>query len=289
MFLRVIFFVAAMLFAFAATAGGAVSVRDDSGRELRLAQPATRIISLAPHATELLFAAGAGTRVVAVAAWSDFPPEAAKLPQVGDAHALDIERIVALRPDLVVAWSSGNSASQIAQLEARGIAVFRSDPQHVEEVASNLERLGALAGTDATAALAARRFRKGFAELARSHAGRAPVKLFYEIWGEPLMTFNDKHIVSDVMRLCGARNIFGDSPLLTPTVPVEAVISAAPDLIISGTGAEVLEAWRRWPQIPAVKNAKLCTVDPAHMHRAGPRLLDGARELCGCIDAARGK
>ncbi len=278
-----------MLFAFAAAASGAVSVRDDSGRELRLAQPATRIISLAPHATELLFAAGAGTRVAAVAAWSDYPPEAAKLPQVGDAHALDIERIVALRPDLVVAWSSGNSASQIAQLEARGIAVFRSDPQRVEEVATNLERLGALAGTDATAALAARRFREGFTELARSHARRAPVKLFYEIWGEPLMTFNDKHIVSDVMRLCGARNVFGDSPLLTPTVPVEAVISAAPDLIISGTGAEVLQAWRRWPQIPAVKNAKLCTVDPAHMHRAGPRLLEGARELCNCIDAARGK
>lgn len=271
----------------AAPARAAVVVSDDAGRVVSLPRPAQRIVSLAPHATELLFAAGAGARVVGVAAYSDFPPEAARLTQVGDAHALDLERILALRPDLVVAWLSGNSRQQVDKLAASGIAVYFSEPRRTGEIASNLERLGDLAGSAGSGRAAANRFRGELVELDHAYRAAPAVSLFYEIWHEPLMTLNGRHFVSDVLARCGARNVFADLPALVPTVSLEAVIAAAPQVIASGAGEAAIAAWRSRREIPAVRDGRLCAVDAVRMHRPGPRLMAAARELCACIAGKR--
>ncbi len=186
------------------SARAAIVVGDDAGRSVTLERPAQRIVSLSPHATELLFAAGAGARVVGVAAYSDYPPAATPLPQVGDAHALDLERILALRPDLVVAWLSGNSRQQVERLEASGIAVYFSEPRTAPDVATNLERLGQVAGTADAGRAAAQRYRAELAKLEQDYRGARPVKLFYEIWHAPVMTLSGRHFVSDILARCGA-------------------------------------------------------------------------------------
>jgi len=268
-------------------ARAAIVVGDDAGRSVTLERPAQRIVSLSPHATELLFAAGAGARVVGVAAYSDYPPAATPLPQVGDAHALDLERILALRPDLVVAWLSGNSRQQVERLEASGIAVYFSEPRTASDVAANLERLGQLAGTDAAGRAAAQHYRAELAQLEQAYRGARPVKLFYEIWHAPVMTLSGRHFVSDILARCGAINVFADLPALVPTVSPEAVISAAPEAIASGAGAEAIAYWAARRELPAARSGALCAVDATRMHRAGPRLVAAARELCGCIAKAR--
>jgi iron complex transport system substrate-binding protein len=266
-----------------ATSLAAVEVVDDLDRRVALPRPAQRIVSLAPHATELLFAAGAGARVVGVAAYSDFPPEAARLPQVGDAHALDLERIVAMRPDLVVAWASGNSRQQVERLAQRGIAVFYSEPGRLPDIAASLERLGELAGTQAAALAAAARLRGELAALEAEYRGVPAIRLYYEIWHSPPMTVSGRHFVSDALARCGFVNVFAALEPLAPAVSLEAVIAARPQAIATGAGAEAAAFWRGRRDLAA----PVCEVDPSRMHRPGPRLAGAAREVCACLDAAR--
>ena len=275
------------LLLFDAGAGAAVAVTDDAGRSVSLMQPANRVVSLSPHATELLFAAGAGSRVVGVVAYSDYPPRATRLPQVGDAHALDLERIVSLKPDLAVAWLSGNNRQQVDRLAASGIPVFYSEPRKAEDVASDLERLGELAGRASVAGEAAARFRARLGELEARYRDARPVTVFYEIWHTPLMTLNGRHLVSDMLARCRARNVFADAPALVPTVSLEAVIGAAPEVIATGAGREAFDSWRARKEIPAARRGNLCQIDATRMHRPGPRLVDATADLCACIDRAR--
>ncbi len=265
----------------------AVSVVDDLGRTVALARPAARIVSLSPHATELLYAVGSGARLVGVAAYSDFPPEAQRLPQVGDAHALDLERVLALKPDLVIAWATGGNRAQVARLEQAGLTVFYSEPRRAEDVATNLQRLSLLTGAGPAGEAAAQRVREELAALADAYRDAWPVSLFYEIWHEPLMTLNGQHIVSDLLGRCGARNVFAGLPTLAPAVSLEAVLAAKPDVIVSSAGEQALRDWQRWTDLPAVRHGNLCLADYARMHRAGPRLVAAAREVCACIDGAR--
>lgn len=277
----------ALLLALAITAAGPgqaeVTVVDDAGDPVRLTAPARRIVSLAPHTTELLYAAGAGERLIAATAYSDYPPPAARLPRVGDAHAVDLERVLALRPDLVVAWISGNNAAQVARLVQAGVTVFRSEPRRAEDVASNLERLGRLAGSEAEARAAAAQFRAALAALTREFRDIPPYRLFYEIWHQPLMTLNGAHMVSDLVGRCGARNVFAAEPALVPTVSLEAVMAAAPQAIASGAGESALAFWRSRAELPAAASGRICAVDATRMHRSGPRMIDAARELCACL------
>lgn len=262
---------------------------DDAGNPIRLAAPASRIISLAPHATELLFAAGAGDRIVGVSQYSNYPPQALQIASVGGAGTLDVERIATLKPDLLVAWSSGNTASQLARLRSLGIPVFESEPHDFERVASSLERLAALAGTAVTGNAAASRFRTSLAQLRAAHAGRAPVTAFFQVWKAPLITLNDAHLVSEALRLCGAKNIFGGLPQLAPTVSIEAVLQANPDVIITNGNeqTDALQDWRRFPAMKAVARHNLLNVPGDTLTRATPRVLDATRELCRQLDAAR--
>jgi iron complex transport system substrate-binding protein len=273
-------------------ARGEIVVTDVDGTSIRLAAPARRIVSLTPHITELLFAAGAGDRMVGTAQYSDYPPAARSLPRVGG-HALDLEAIVALKPDLVLGWKSGNAAASVARLRALGLTVHLSEPGRIEDIAGELERIGLLAGTGAAADAAAKAFRERYAKLAARYSRRPPVTVFYQIWKQPLMTVNGKQIISDAIRLCGGRNVFEQLPVLAPTVTVEAVIAVNPEVIVaSGMGEsrpEWLDDWRRWTTLKAVVRDNLYFVPPDLLQRHTPRILDGAEKLCTHLEAVRAK
>jgi iron complex transport system substrate-binding protein len=268
-----------------------IAVRDDTGQIVRLAGPARRIVSLAPHVTENLFAAGAGAYVVGAVEYSDYPAAAKKLPRVGGYSRLDLEAIAALKPDLVVGWESGNAPAHLARLRALGLPVFLSQPRRIDDVAASIERLGELAGTSAAANEAAKAFRARQAELRARYATRPPVRTFYQIWVEPLMTVNGDHLISDVMRLCGGDNVFAGLGQLAPTVTVEAVLAADPEAIVaSGMGEarpEWLDTWRRWPSLQAVARGNLFFIPPDLVQRHTPRILDGAERLCTHLETAR--
>jgi len=274
----------------AATAAQRV-VTDDAGNSVRLAQPARRIVSLAPHATELLFSAGAGERVVGVVEFSDYPPAAQRLPRVGSYNAVDLEAILALHPDLVVGWASGNPPGLAAQLRGLGLAVFLSEPRALEDVASNLERLGQLAGSEAQAARAAADYRARLRGLRERYAGRPPVRVFYQIWHRPLLTVNGEQLISKVIRLCGGRNVFADLPTLVPSLDVEAVLAADPDAILHGVrsavGEDWVAFWRRWPQLRAVREGHLISLPADLLQRPSVRVLDGAGALCEALERVR--
>lgn len=265
----------------------AVSVVDDSGHTITLPSPATRIVSLAPHATELLFAAGAGSRLVGVSEFSDHPEAAKRLPSVGGSMQLDLERIVALKPDLVVAWKSGNNVRQLSRLRALGLTVFDSEPRGFEDIASSLERLGALAGSGEGRTQASK-FRSTVELLRQRYARRSPVTVFYQIWPSPLMTLNDRHFVSEAIRLCGGVNLFGALSALAPTISREAVVRGDPDVIfISDERQETADRWREFTRMKAVRHDTLFRIDGGAMNRPGPRLADATITLCERIDQAR--
>ena len=255
--------------------------------------PAQRIISLAPHITELLYAAGAGSKLVGNVDYGDYPPAAKALPKVGGYTRPDLEAILALKPDLIIAWQSGSPPAALEKLKAMGIAVHVSQPDRIEDVAREIERFGVLAGTESVANPAAAAFRARHAALAARFSQRPVVDVFYQIWKQPLMTVNDKQIISDAIRLCGGRNVFGSLPILAPTVTVEAVIAANPEVIVAtGMGderPEWLNDWRRWKTLTAVKRDNLYFIPPQEIQRHTPRLLDGAEKLCLALDAAREK
>ncbi len=282
---------AVTLFA-APLADAAISVRDDNGTVVTLAAPAARIVSLAPHATELLFAAGAGSRVVGVIASSDWPPAAKRIPIVGDARSLDLERIFALSPDLAVTWPY-TAPAQIEALRAHGVAVFTTNPKTIEGIADDLVRLGALAGSEGEAGARAAAFRARLGRLRASRARERRIGVFYEIWNAPLYTIGGQHLISQAIDVCGGVNVFAALTLPAPTVTVEAVLAAGPDAIIAGADAGIrpawLDDWRRWSELPAVARGHLFVVDANLLHRAGPRFLDGVATLCTAIDAARGR
>ena len=267
-------------------------VDDDADKRVCITTSAQRIVSLAPHATEILFAIGAGEKIVGAVNYSDYPPAAKAIQRVGGYNNIDVERIVALRPDLVVAWSSGNNPAQVEALERLGIPVFRNEPRRVLDVAATARRLGRLAGTVAQAQRFARAFEARYRRLQETYAGRRPVRLFYEIWNQPLLTINGQHLISDVIQLCGAVNVFAELPALVPQVDVEAVLAARPEIIVAGSGMGQnrqawLDAWRRWPSLPAVARNQLYLIDADLLQRHGPRILDGAEALCAVVDAAR--
>ncbi|HEY4541822.1 MAG TPA: cobalamin-binding protein [Noviherbaspirillum sp.] len=269
----------------------AVSVTDDAGRQVKLAKPAQRIVSLAPHATEMLFAVGAGKQVVGVVQHSDYPAQATRIASVGSGTALDLERILALQPDLIVAWGSGNSAPQVQRLRALGIPVYESEPRDYDTIAASLERLGVLARTEQAGKAAAGDFRARLAALKTKYANRPTLTVFYQIWSTPLMTLNGEHMVSQALRLCGARNVFEDLSQLAPTVSVESVVKANPDVIIASGGEQqdVLAPWRRFTGMKAVARANLLTIDGSLLNRPGPRIVEGTEALCRSLDRARAK
>ena len=266
-----------------------VAVKDDLGNDIRLERPARRIVSLSPHTTELLYAAGAGAYVIGVSNYSNYPPAAQQIASIGRIGAVDIEKILTLKPDLIVAWHSGNSAVQLQKLRSFGIPVFESQPADYATIATSLERLAALSGTDNEGNRAAADFRARWQALSRTYRDRKPVSVFYQVWGQPLMTLNGKHMVSDVLRTCGGNNIFAGLPQLAPTVSIEAVIAADPDAILAPDDVKdhPLDNWRHFGKLKAVAADTLFTVNADWLNRPGPRILDATEEVCKILDTVR--
>jgi iron complex transport system substrate-binding protein len=284
------------LAAMALAVGGAaaqaeVRAIDDTSQTVVLAAPAQRVVSLGPHLTELAYAIGGGDSVVGVIRYSDFPEAAKALPIVGDAHAIDFERIVQLKPDLVLVWGSGLNERHKARLRSLGLTVYESEIRHAQGIADTLRRLGTLLGRADGAEAAARRFESQWQGLTQSHRGKAPVRVFWQLWHEPLMTINREHLISEAMRACGGTNVFSDLPLLTPSVSWEAAVRADPQLIATSGRADDkardFAAWQRFAAVSAVKRQRFASIDGNLIGRMGPRFVDGASALCEAIERAR--
>lgn len=265
-----------------------IEVRDDRGATLRLAVPARRVISIAPHLTELTFAAGAGAHLVAVSAYSDFPPAARDLPRVGDGARVDLERILTLKPDLVLAWKSGNQAGDIARLERLGIPVWVSEASRLTDVPRLLRAVALLAGVAGSGERAAADFEQDLSRLrarAQSAKQQAP-RVFYEIWHQPLLTVNGAHMISDAIVLCGGVNVFAAAPMLTPAVTLEAVLASRPHLVLGGGSAngetDFVERWRGMP-LATLRAIPAYYIAPDSIQRQSPRILQGIRAICAQI------
>jgi len=276
-----------------ATASAEIRLVDDNGQTVVLRQPAQRIVSLAPHVTELLYAAGAGERIVGAVEYSNYPEAAKKISRIGDNVQLDLERIVALEPDLIVVWLHGNAQRQLDKLKKLGIPVFYNEPHRLGDIARSLEQFGRLAGTEVVAARAASAFAAREAELRARYAGRAPVRVFYQIWQRPLMTVNGEHLISDVIRLCGGQNVFSDLKPLVPVVSIEAVLEADPEAIgtaiIDAKAQDGLEGWTKWPRLTATVHDNFFLIPTDLISRLAPRILEGAQQMCEHLDAARAR
>jgi len=271
-----------------------VSAVDDAGTVIHLSHPARRIVSLAPHATELLFDAGAGAQVVGTVSYSDYPPAARRLPRVGNASRIDRERVLALHPDLVVGWGSGNPPGQLAALRRLGIPVFVSEPRRFRTIAHDLRALGRLAGTEPAAGAAAQAFERRLKALRRRYTGRSPVTVFFQVSTHPLITVTGEHIISRVLRLCGGRNIFADLSGLAPQVSLEAVLAARPRAIVfssyAGQDSRSMGAfWSRWKAVPAVRNGAIFGIPADLIARPTPRILDGAAMICRDLQKVRNR
>lgn len=265
-----------------------VRLTDDLDNEVVLDQPAERIITLIPHATELMFDAGAGDRVVATVEYSNYPAAAQKIDRIGDYNNLNTEAIVALKPDLVIAFTSAPNMSDISRLKELGLTVFHSDPQSFTDIARTLRDFGRLTGMEDSAEQAATEFEAGIAELRDNYSNQQTLSVFYEVWHDPIFTLNGDSFISDIIELCGGRNVFADLAALSPQVSQESVFEKDPQVIVTSPSADGSEShWYDWPQLQAVKNDALVTINPDDMHRPTPSLLTGANQLCRELDQLR--
>ena len=268
-----------------------ISVVDDRGVRVTLAAPARTIVALAPSITELVFAAGAGAKLTGVPRFSDYPVIAKSIAQIGDATRIDLERVLSFKPDLVVAWKTGNHAADFERLEQLGFPVFVAEPGTLAAIPRLLRAIAALAGTSTTAETAAAEFERGIAALDAQYRARSPVRVFYEIWHEPLMTVSGQHLISDVIALCGGVNIFAATPVLTPIVSLESVIAVQPEVVLGGSSAttpeEFAAPWLRDERYAGLRKVRAMYIDPDYIQRQTPRVLRGARIVCEHLETVR--
>jgi iron complex transport system substrate-binding protein len=283
---------AALLLATTAYAAAPAPLRlvDDAGHEVALSRPAQRIVTLAPHLTELVYAAGAGNQLVAVGKYSDFPPEALSKPVISDAFTVNYEALAQLKPDLVLVWGSGTPERTKARLRALGMAVYEVEIRDVAGLVDTLRGIGRLAGTDAVAQARAQAVAADWAALQARYGGRRPVRVFFQLWDAPLMTLNGRHLISSAITACGGANVFAELPTLTATVSWEAAVQRDPELVVTaGAPGETARPgrWREFSSVSATRHGQFGHVEGDLLARSGPRFVDGARELCEAIAHAR--
>lgn len=278
-----------------ASAGSSASVpiqiQDDKGRQVSLAAPARRAVTLAPHATELVYAAGAGDFLIATIRGSDYPAAARQLPVIGDGTQPDAERVAAIRPDLLIAWQSAAAEPVARVMDKLGVPVFYSDPLTLAAVPDAVERMGVLFGTEAHARPAADALRARLTALSKRYANRRPVRVFVQAGLDPIYTLNDSSIVSDALQLCGGVNVFGQAPIVAPQVTLESVLAARPEAVLAGVTrpeetAVNLAAWQALG-LPAARAGHVYGVDADALYRPGPRLIDAAEIICADLDRLR--
>jgi iron complex transport system substrate-binding protein len=252
---------------------------------------AQRIVSLAPHLTELAFSAGAGERVIGAVEYSDYPQAAQQIPRIGDAFRVDLERVLALKPDAVLAWESGTPVQTIERLQSLGLSVATISTRRLQDVAHALRTIGEIAGVQTTATQAAGEYEAQIASLRAEYQGRKQISVFVQVNDRPLYTINGGHIMSEVLELCGGRNVFAALNELAPIVGVETVIDANPQVILAtdDTVPDAQAHWRRWRHIEAVRTGNVYTISSDNVARSTTRLADGAREVCRTLDTARAR
>lgn len=293
---QVINILVAVLAAGCVSAGAApIEVIDDNGHAISLAAPAKRVITLTPHVTEMVYAAGGGSRIVATVTASDFPPEARSLPRIGDGLTPDPEKVAAYKPDLVLGWLP----AQADALDALGVPVFISAPRLLDDIPDSIETFGVLLGTSSVARARADELRGKLETIAGGGIpapANKPVRVFVQSGTEPDYTLGADHILSDVIALCGGINVFADSAMAAPKVSAEGVLAAAPEVIIvgrpgAGSGAVDTAARDYWKSVglPAAQANRVFVFDADTIYRPGPRLIDAAPQLCGVIRQARSK
>ena len=266
-------------------------VSDDLGRTVSVARAPLRIASLTPGATEMLFAAGAGSQLIGTVEYSNEPPAARAVPRIGDVAAIDMERLVALRPQVVIAWPAGGNPAQRAKIAALGIPLYQQEVTRLADLPGSLRRLGVLAGTQAAAEHAAAALEARLHALERTYAAAPPESrrptVLLQVWNRPIYTVGGKHLMSDALALCGARNVFADLPEPGPLVDTEAVIARNPDIIVAaapaGEGAAWVADWQRFPGLAAVRNHRVVAFENQGLSRLGPSVLDATEELCRTI------
>ncbi|MGM8932310.1 cobalamin-binding protein [Salinicola halophyticus] len=266
----------------AEASGAAISVEDDSGRRVTLAQPAERIIALAPHLVELSYAVGAGRQLVGAIDGSDYPPAALQLDRVGSYRGIPLELIVAKQPDLVLVWGSGTPASLIEQLERLGIPVYRSEPRKLEQIADDLRDIGRLTGHSDAGEQAASDFEQALAGTSQQ-LSPAP-RIFYQLGQSPLTTLAGGQIVTQVIRHCGGVPLFDDAPVLVPQIGWESLVEAQPEVILAAGNDDRWQAfWTSHDELPAVRDGALFTLDPDAISRPGPRTIQAVRQVCRAL------
>jgi len=276
-------------FARAGTVETALEVRDSA--PVPGVVPPQRIVTLAPHLTELVYAAGAGDRLVGTLDTSDYPPAARLVPRVGDVDRLDAERLVALRPDLVLLWGDGSPTAQRELLSRLGLRVLSLEQHSLADVPASLERLGAVLGTEPVANAAADRLRREIESLRQRYQGARRLRVFYQVWSMPLYTLGGRHVASEMLHVCGAENVFDDQPVSAFVVDEEAVYARDPDVVaLAGTvaeDAEWLNRWRTRAPLRAVTTGNVITLDPDLVNRMGPRIGQGTATLCARLAERR--
>jgi iron complex transport system substrate-binding protein len=283
---------AALLAASVAAVADPIELRlvDDGGHEVALAHPARRIVALAPHLTELVYAAGAGSQLVAVGRYSDYPPEALSKPVISDAFTVNYEALAKLKADLVLVWGSGTPERIKSKLRSLGVPVYEVEVRNVAGLADTLRRIGRLAGTEGVARARAQAITNDWAALRATYAGRRPVRVFFQLWDAPLMTLNGQHLISSAITACGGSNVFSELPTLTATVSWETAVQRNPELVMTaGSASEPARPgrWAEFKQVSATRHAEFGRIEGDLISRSGPRFVDGARELCVAIDRAR--
>jgi iron complex transport system substrate-binding protein len=267
-----------------------ITLPQADGETLSLPAPAKRIITLAPNLAELVFAAGAGDRLKAVVEYSNFPAQVAEIPRVGDAFRIDLERIIELEPDLVIAWTSGNPQTALQKLERLGITVWQVEITRPEEIASVVESISVAAATESRGLPVAQRLQSRLEQLKQANRGKPAVEYFYQIAARPLYTISGQHIISRSLEICGGRNVFSKLPTLASQISRESVILADPQAMIApqvdGDPPE-LDVWQDWPQLQAVQNRNMLYLPADEINQATPRLLDSIDLACKLLDKVR--
>ena len=266
----------------------ALTVQDDDRNSIELAGPAQRIVSLAPGATAMLFAAGAGERVVGTSAYSDEPEAASRVERVGDAQSFDLERILALHPDVVVVWSGGTSPTQLARMEGVGLRIYRHRLARLDDIPASLTRFGRLAGTQAAAEAAAGQFTQRIAALRARYLQAAPATVLIQVWDRPIYTVGRTEIMTDVIHACGYRSLYEDLTDPGPAVTLESVLARDPQIILAlppdaNSGRDWVAAWRAYPSMRAVRSGGVVSWTDQRLSRLGPSIVDAAEDLCRAL------
>jgi iron complex transport system substrate-binding protein len=282
---------AILILFFAHNSLAAIEVIDDNGDKLTIANAAQRIISLSPNTTEILFHIGAGEKIVGADEYSNYPQAANKIVRVNNHAAANYELILSLKPDLVIAWQSGNGEKIISRIRELNILVFVVETASLEDIPDLYRRLGQLSGYADQSNTQAEKFSQRLNQLRKSFSSKKDIRVFYQIWNEPLMTLNGDHMVTDMIELCGGINVFSDAAALVPYVNIESVVAANPQIIISGgkNKTDLLDSgfWRKWSGISAVKNQHLYAIPSDLLQRHSDRILDGTGLMCEYIDLVR--